>query len=125
MFRVTEPERRMVGAHRFSYELVNGPIQEGMVIDHTCRERRCVNPDHLRESTIQQNLEHQNGHHDSLSGRRGVLWHKQRQKWQARVSKDGKSHSGGLFTNPDDAAEAARQLRLALFTHNDLDRTVS
>lgn len=115
----------MVGTHRYSYELTNGPIREGMVIDHICRERRCVNPRHLREVTPQQNMEHQDGHRDSLSGRRGVIWHKQQRKWQARVSKDGKSHSGGLFANPDDAAEAARQLRLVLFTHNDIDRAAS
>lgn len=42
---------RMVLVHRFAYELLVGPIPEGMQIDHLCRVRRCVNPDHLEPVT--------------------------------------------------------------------------
>ena len=34
-------------AHRLAYEQLVGPIPEGMVLDHLCRVRRCVNPEHL------------------------------------------------------------------------------
>jgi len=34
-------------AHRVIYEILVGPIPEGMEIDHLCRNRKCVNPDHL------------------------------------------------------------------------------
>mgnify|MGYP001572395295 CR=1 FL=1 len=43
------------GAHRVSYELFNGPIPEGFCIDHLCRVRCCINPDHLRVVTPRQN----------------------------------------------------------------------
>lgn len=46
-----------VYAHRFSYELVNGPIPNGMEIDHTCNVRNCVNPAHLEVVTHRENLD--------------------------------------------------------------------
>jgi hypothetical protein len=36
-----------VMAHRFAYELLIGPIPAGYQLDHLCRNRRCVNPNHL------------------------------------------------------------------------------
>ncbi len=42
-------------AHRFSYERTVGPIPEGLQIDHLCRVRRCVSPDHLEAVTPSEN----------------------------------------------------------------------
>lgn len=48
-------------AHRFSVYLVNGDIQNGMVVDHLCKNRACVNEKHLRVVTKSQNtLENSN-----------------------------------------------------------------
>lgn len=35
------------GPHRWSYEQTHGPIADGLTIDHLCRVRNCVNPEHL------------------------------------------------------------------------------
>jgi rhodanese-related sulfurtransferase len=46
-----EPTARrsvMVLGHRAAWESANGPIPEGMTVDHMCRNRRCINVDHLR-----------------------------------------------------------------------------
>ena len=43
-------------AHRLSYEWANGPIPAGLEIDHLCRTRACVNPDHLEPVTHRENL---------------------------------------------------------------------
>lgn len=43
--------RKGVGAHRFSYELHVGPIPDGLQIDHLCRVRNCINPEHLEPVT--------------------------------------------------------------------------
>lgn len=42
-------------AHRYAYELLIGPIPEGLVIDHLCRNRGCVNPDHMEPVTTGEN----------------------------------------------------------------------
>jgi hypothetical protein len=42
-------------AHRVAYELLVGPIPEGLVIDHLCRVRDCVNPAHMEPVTSAEN----------------------------------------------------------------------
>lgn len=48
-------------AHRISYEIHKGQIPEGLVVDHLCRVRCCVNPDHLEVVSQHKNLQRGNG----------------------------------------------------------------
>ncbi len=43
-------------AHRWGFSLHRGPIPDGMDLDHKCRVRSCVNPDHLEPVTRKENL---------------------------------------------------------------------
>ena len=47
---------KRISAHRFSYEYFVGEIPDGLQIDHICRNRGCVNPNHLRVTSIAENV---------------------------------------------------------------------
>ena len=49
-------EGRIRKAHRIFYEVLVGEIQENLVIDHLCRNPKCVFPDHLEAVTQKVNL---------------------------------------------------------------------
>lgn len=46
---------RLILAHRAVYESHRGKIPPGLVIDHLCRNRCCVNPDHMEVVTVKEN----------------------------------------------------------------------
>lgn len=56
-------------AHRVAYELLVGPIPTGLQLDHLCRNRRCVNPDHLEPVTQAENLRRGAGSNGALRPR--------------------------------------------------------
>lgn len=115
--------KNIVRAHRFSYELHNGPIGPGMHVDHTCHNRKCVNPDHLRQVTPKQNQENRQGASvRSKSGVRSVTWDRDRGAWEVSVNHNGKTVHAGRFASIAAAEAAAIDLRNSLFTHNDSDR---
>lgn len=45
-----------IAAHRAVYELLVGPIPDGLVFDHLCRNHVCVNPDHGEIVTLEENI---------------------------------------------------------------------
>jgi HNH endonuclease len=47
---------KMKQAHNLSYETLVGPIPDGLELDHLCRNRACVRPDHLEPVSRRTNI---------------------------------------------------------------------
>ena len=125
---VWDPRRKKaVLAHRLMMESILGrELGTAELVDHTCHNPPCFEPSHLRLCTKKQNSENRGGlRSNNTSGFHGVSWHKGKRKWQARVGHGGELHHAGHYPTAEEAAEAARTLRLRLHTHNDLDRSAS
>jgi len=61
-------EGKRQGAHRVAYQLLVGPIPNGFTVDHLCRVKRCVNPDHLEAVTRQENSSRNRGDWQCFNG---------------------------------------------------------
>lgn len=104
-----------VRAHRFSWEQANGPIPEGLVLDHIDCVRHCVLPTHLRAVTQQINAENRKGaNSNNISGRLNVYYHIASGKWRVSVRHKGVSYHFGYFTDIEVADKVAKRERKAL-----------
>ena len=105
---------RLMRTHRYAWERVNGPIPEGMLVDHSCHRRDCVEISHLRLATIAENGQNRSGPvPGSSTGVRNV--HKKRGGFRAVVHKGGERVYGKTVPTLEQAAETAEKLREELF----------
>jgi hypothetical protein len=74
-------------AHRLAYEQARGPIPDGLVIDHLCRNTGCVNPDHLEAVTQAVNV--QRGLAGGLTGRCRTGRHEKAANYRVKPSGKG------------------------------------
>lgn len=102
-------------AHRYVYAIRVGDISEGGEVDHLCRNKLCVRPDHLRAVTHIDNVRAQGLRTNNTSGVRGVNWDKARGKWAARVNVGGKKRHVGRFDTLEEAAQAVAAARTSFY----------
>lgn len=55
-YGVVRKNKRLMFAHRLSYEMTNGKVPKGLELDHKCRVKCCVRPDHLEAVTHRINV---------------------------------------------------------------------
>lgn len=79
-------------AHRMAYEIVVGAVPEGLVLDHLCRVRHCVNPSHLEPVTPGENLRRSEltpaGQTRCAKGHEFSDWHGQRRCLTCKAAHD-------------------------------------
>ena len=76
-------------AHRTSYEVFVGPVPEGLLVIHSCDNRKCFNPLHLRAGTYQDNV------NDMMERKRHASFDKERmQRIVEKVTATKKSKYG-------------------------------
>lgn len=103
-------------AHRVVWEDLVGQIPEGLVLDHRCHNKSCVNPSHLRVVTQKQNIEHLRGaNKNSRSGHRNVIQLKNG-SYSVQLRHNRKLITVGTFVELDDAVKAAAEARAKYFT---------
>lgn len=62
--------------HRVSHEVFNGEVPKGKLVLHSCNNRRCCNPEHLRVGTTEENIQDAKkaGTWKGYPLRRGNIW---------------------------------------------------
>ena len=104
-----------VAAHRVAWEMVHGAIPEGVLLDHRCWNRRCVNIEHLRYATRTENGQYRSGASStSKTGVRGVFL-TDTGKYRAQYRNNGKKVSVGRFDTLEEAATAIEAARREAF----------
>lgn len=89
---------RTRSAHRTVYEQLVGPIPDGLDLDHLCRNRGCVNPDHLEPVTRRENLLRG----DTLAASNAA---------KTRCLRDHPLHGANLYIYPSNGRRACRICR--------------
>ncbi len=107
--RIGGNKRRVARAHRLSYSLLVGHIPDGLVIDHLCRNRRCVRPEHLEAVTFTENV---------LRGESFAA----KQKRQTNCKRGHPLSGRNLYVRPDTGDRQCKACRNAAVTKYHLKR---
>lgn len=113
--RVNVGGNRLRVVHHLAWELVHGPIPDGLEVDHVCFNRACINVDHLRTVTRSDNARHRQGAQpNSKSGVRNVHACKGG-RWMVRLKVAGKHMYFGSYDTIEEAEQVAIRARREVF----------
>ena len=102
--------------HRLVWELENGPLPGGAVVNHECGNRACVDVAHLEMTNQADNVQYRTVMNaNNTSGYRNV-YRASGDRWRAQVEKNRVAHHLGYFDTAEEAARAAEAFRREHFT---------
>ena len=101
--------------HVYAWEAENGPVPAGLMVDHRCHNRLCVETSHLRLATrLQNNTNKSKARSDSRTGIRGVSRHGN--GYRVSVTMNGQRHPAcRTYPTLEEATEVAPRARPAWF----------
>lgn len=105
--------------HRLAWELDNGPIPDGLVVNHICGNRACFNLEHLELQCHTGNSAYLTHPPKSRSGYRNVYLQPSG-RYRCAVHHQGKTY-GDMWDTPEEAHAQAKALRLELFGVEDYE----
>ncbi len=105
---------RSEGNHQVRMHRVIMNAPPDLVVDHIDHDGLNNVPRNLRNCTQSQNARNQRPQQGRSSQYIGVCWHKRERKWSARIRKDGRPYSLGLFDDEVEAAQARDTAAVAL-----------
>lgn len=112
--------KRCLQAHNIIWELHNGPIPDGLCVDHIDTDPRNNHISNLRLASKSDNACNKKMPANS-SGHKGVTWNNRQQAYSVRVTKSGKVHFGGWYKDLESALYKVREMRQELhgeFAHD-------
>jgi hypothetical protein len=104
-YRIIKIDGKKYGAHRLAFLYITGNLPENDT-DHINGIRDDNRWCNLREATRAENMQNKAPYKAGTSKYPGVYWHKQRQKWVAQITINGKQKHIGLFETEEEAYSA-------------------
>ncbi len=110
--RTVEGKRYSLPMHRYLLGLAHGNKVKVDHIDHNTLNNQ---KDNLRIVSNSENSQNRRNHKQTVSGYKGVSWHRKRGKWTVSIKKNRVARYLGLFPDPISAAQAYDKAAKELF----------
>lgn len=102
---------KQYSVHTIIYEMHNGPIPKGMMVDHDDKNRANNYPSNFNLVTHAGNMKNKSKSKRNTSGVTGVRWYARLNKWNARININGKLKHLGYFDTIEEASEARERAK--------------